>query len=209
MGRLFQLDNPVWRLLNKITDVLILSLLFVVTGIFVITTGASLVSLYYNMFKLSDDREGHIVSGYFKTFKECFKKVTPMWCVCLLVGLILFGDIYICFKMPSPLGSFMIAFVAIIVVVFAMIITYLFPFLAMCEGDIKKILYLSFMMSVKEFLRTLFMIFITGIMIAVGLFVSAPFLVVAPGVIALSHIYIFKEIFNKYNMQLEERESAV
>ena len=49
------------------------------------------------------------------------------------------------------------------------------------------------------------MLFITFIMLAVGVFVTAPFLIVAPGVIALSHVYIFRTIFTKYGMKEDEK----
>ena len=42
-------------------------------------------------------------------------------------------------------------------------------------------------------------------MFAVGVFVTAPFFIVAPGVIALSHVYIFRTIFNKYGMKEDEK----
>lgn len=204
MSNIFNLESPLWNILNKITDIIVLSLLFVITSIPVITIGAALTSLYYQMFRLSEDTEGNIVKGYFKTFGENLKKSTPVWIVCLLAGLFLVGDFYICIKMQMPAAHFFMAVLAVVVIIYVMFLTYFFPLLSRCIADTGKIAFMAFMMSVKELPRTIFMIFITGIMIAVGIFVTAPFLVVAPGVIAFSHVFIFRDIFNKYNMKVEE-----
>lgn len=204
MSSIFHLDSPLWNILNKITDVIVLSLLFIITSIPVVTAGAALTALYYQMFRLSEDTEGNIVRGYFKTFGENFKKATPAWIVCLLTGLLLAGDFYICIKMQMPAARFFMAVLLVAAVLFGMFLTYFFPLLSRCIADNKKIAFMAFMMSVKEFPRTVFMIFITGIMIAVGIFVTAPFLAVAPGVIAFSHVFIFRDIFHKYNMKVEE-----
>ncbi len=204
MSNIFHLDSPLWNILNKITDVIILSLLFLVTSVPVITAGAALTALYYQMFRLSEDTEGNVIKGYFKTFGENFKKATPAWTACLLVGGFLAGDLYICMKMQMPAAHFFMAVLSVVAVFYVMFITYFFPLLSKCIADTKKIAFMAFMMSVKELPRTVFMLFITGIMIAVGFFVTAPFLIVAPGVITFSHVFIFRDIFNKYNMKVEE-----
>ena len=96
MGKILSIDSPLWMILNKITDTIVLSLLFIVTSVPIVTMGSSLCALYYMMFRIADNTEGHIVRGYFKASKENFKKSTPVWLMCLLAGLVLAGDIYIC-----------------------------------------------------------------------------------------------------------------
>lgn len=204
MSKILSIDSPLWMVLNKLTDTIVLSLLFIITSIPVITVGASLSALYYMMFRIIDDTEGHIVQGYLKAFKENFKKATPVWLLCIAAGLILAGDVYICVKMQFAAAGFILACVAVITVLFAMLLLYIFPLISKCIADTRQIIFMAFMMSIREFPRTAFMLFITVIMLAVGIFVAAPFLIVAPGVIALSHAYIFRDIFNKYNMKVSE-----
>lgn len=205
MGKILSIDSPLWMILNKITDTIVLSLLFIVTSVPIVTMGSSLCALYYMMFRIADNTEGHIVRGYFKAFKENFKKSTPVWLMCLLAGLVLAGDIYICLRMQNPASGFILAAAWVIIVLYAMLVLYIFPLLSKCTGDTRQIIFMAFMMSIKEWWRTLFMLFITVIMFAVGVFVTAPFFIVAPGVIALSHVYIFRTIFNKYGMKEDEK----
>lgn len=203
MSNIFNLESPLWNILNKITDVIILSLLFIVTSIPLVTIGASLTALYYQMFRLSENTEGNIVKGYLKSFAENFKKATPVWLACLFAGAFLAGDLLICIKMKMPAATFFMAVISVLALFYVMFITYLFPLLSRCIASTKKVVFMAFMMSVKELPRTIFLVFITGIMTAVGVFVTAPFLAVAPGVIAFSHVFIFREIFDKYDMKVE------
>lgn len=205
MSKILSIDSPLWAILNKMTDTIVLSLLFIVTSIPIVTMGSSLCALYYMMFRIADNTEGHVVRGYFKAFKENFKKSTPVWLLCLFTGLVLAGDIFICVKAQVPMAGFILAAAGVLTILYMMLVLYLFPLLAKCTGDIRQLAFMAFMMSIKEWWRTIFMLFITFIMFAVGVFVTAPFLIVAPGVIALSHVYIFRTIFAKYGMKEEER----
>ena len=196
MSKILSIDSPLWMILNKLTDTIVLSLLFILT---------SLCALYYMMFRIADNTEGHVVRGYFKAFKENFKKSTPVWLVCLFIGLVLVGDIYICVRMQTPAAGFILAVAGVIAVIYMMLVLYMFPMLSKCMADTRQLVFMAFMMSIKEWWRTIFMLFITFIMLAVGVFVTAPFLIVAPGVIALSHVYIFRTIFTKYGMKEDEK----
>jgi len=205
MSKILSIDSPLWMILNKLTDTIVLSLLFILTSIPIVTMGSSLCAIYYMMFRIADNTEGHVVRGYFKAFKENFKKSTPVWLVCLFIGLVLAGDIYICVMMQTPAAGFILAVAGVIAVIYMMLVLYMFPMLSKCKADTRQLVFMAFMMSIKEWWRTIFMLFITFIMLAVGVFVTAPFLIVAPGVIALSHVYIFRTIFTKYGMKEDEK----
>lgn len=209
MGKILNYDGPVWNTLGKLTDIIILSLLFIVTSLPVITGGAALVALYDNMIHLSEDKENAVIKGFYKSFAANFKKVTPVWLLSLLIGIFLAGDIYICISAGSQIISLLIGPIAVLAVVYLMFATYFFPLISRLDADIRKIAYLSFMFSIKEFPRTLFLMFITAIMICVGIFVTAPFLVVAPGVIAFSHAFIFRDIFKKYGITEKGENDAL
>lgn len=200
MGKYLNCDGPVWTTLLKFTDILILSLLFAVTSLPVFTAGAALTALYDNMILLSEDKEDSCLKGFFRSFRQNFKKATPMWIACLIVSGFLAGDVYICMISETKAMAFLMGPFFILAVLFVMFVTYFFPLLSRLDADVRRVAYLAFMLSIKEFLRTLFLIFITAIMISVGVFVTAPFLLLAPGIIAFSHAFIFRDIFKKYGM---------
>ena len=62
MAKIFDLDNPVWRFMGKVFDMMVLTVLWVVTSLPVVTIGASTTALYYVGMKLARDDEGYILS---------------------------------------------------------------------------------------------------------------------------------------------------
>ena len=197
MNRILGVDGPVWEFLGKMTDVMILSLLFILTSLPVFTIGASLTALYIMMFRLSDDTEGSVIKGYFRAFKENIKRVTPVFLLMLFVLLFLMGDLYITAFTDMPGGRFFMPAAVIFLIIYLFFWHYFFPLFSKLKLPLKKILMLSFLMPVRELPRTVFMLFISFIMICVGVFVCAPFLLVVPGVVAFSHALLFRGVFLK------------
>ena len=69
---LFNYDNPVWRFIGKLGDLIILNVLWLITSIPIVTIGASTTALYYVTLKLVRDEDGYTIRSFFKSFKENF-----------------------------------------------------------------------------------------------------------------------------------------
>ena len=52
MNRIFDMDNPLWRFLGKLADLMILNILFLLCSIPIFTIGASLTGVYYVCLKI-------------------------------------------------------------------------------------------------------------------------------------------------------------
>lgn len=81
MKKLFSLDNPVLRFLDKMADLIILNLLFVVCSIPVITLGASATAMCYVTLKMRDEEEGSVFRSFFKAFRQNFVQATLIWII--------------------------------------------------------------------------------------------------------------------------------
>ncbi len=88
------LNNPVGRFIAKAFDLAILNVLFIITCIPVFTIGCAITSLYQIMLNLVRDEEGAIVKGYFRAFKENFKKATLCFLPMLVIAVILLWNLY-------------------------------------------------------------------------------------------------------------------
>ena len=66
MGRLFDLENPFWSFMGKLTDMMILTVVWFVCCLPVVTAGAATTALYYVLMKLSVNREGYVLKDFFK-----------------------------------------------------------------------------------------------------------------------------------------------
>ena len=61
MGKFFNLDSPVMRVLGKAADLMILNLVFIACCLPIVTIGASITALSYVTLKMADGTEGYIL----------------------------------------------------------------------------------------------------------------------------------------------------
>lgn len=101
------LENPIVQVISRITDFIILNLMWILCSIPIITIGASTTALYTVMLKIVKNEEGYIVKGFFKAFRENFKQSTLMWLIFLAVGFVLMIDFSALRLMPVQAASFM------------------------------------------------------------------------------------------------------
>ena len=80
------LNNSVVKFLNKMTDILVLNLLFIFTSLPVFTIGASLSAMYAVSLRSVRYGDGYVVKTYFKAFKQSFKQSTAAFLVTAAAG---------------------------------------------------------------------------------------------------------------------------
>ena len=79
MAEFFNLDNPIWRFMGKVFDIMVLTVLWVVTSLPVFTIGASTTALYYAGMKLAKDQEGYVRE---KIFFILFERISDRQHLC-------------------------------------------------------------------------------------------------------------------------------
>ena len=72
---LFNYDNPVWRFIGKLGDLIILNVLWIVCSIPIFTIGASTTAVYYVTLKMVRDEEDSTIKSFFRSFKRDRKSV--------------------------------------------------------------------------------------------------------------------------------------
>lgn len=206
MGGLFNLDNPVWRFIGKLADVFILSILWFVCCIPIITIGASTTAMYYVTLKLAEDNEGYTVRGFFKSFVMNFKQSTIVWLILLVVGLLLGFDIVFFLRMESNAGMILAALVGAILIMYVFVLTYIFPIIARFYNTTKRTFLNALLMSIRHLLMTICAIVINVAVWGLSLTIIPPLIMVAPGLSAFLCSYPIAKVFSNY-MPKEETVS--
>ncbi|HJC62176.1 MAG TPA: DUF624 domain-containing protein [Candidatus Blautia merdavium] len=202
MKNLFNIDNPVWRFMGKLTDLAVLSGLWVLFSLPVVTVGPATAALYYVTLKLANDEEGYTVRSFFHGFRENLIPGIPLGIGAVFVGIFLGCDLYLYSRIEGQAGTLLLCVTVIFAAVYLMILFYLFPLLARCDTDWKHLLAMAFVMSVKNFGWTLLMIVTTVCFLAIGLFVLAPILIAAIGGAAYIHSKILNMLLKEYQLGL-------
>ena len=87
MSGIFSPESRFMRYMNRLADLMILNLLFLLTSLPLFTIGASLTAMYTVCFRLGTDREGGTFRDYFAAFRENFGQATKLWLVAVACGL--------------------------------------------------------------------------------------------------------------------------
>lgn len=106
MGGLFDYDSKLFQLLLRVSDVVALSLLWLLCSLPILTLGASTSALYYTAMKLVRQRGDSAISMFFHAFKENLRASLPVTLILLAVGYALVVDYSLLAEKWGPARSF-------------------------------------------------------------------------------------------------------
>lgn len=205
---IFNYDNPVWRFIGKLGDLIILNVLWLICSIPIFTIGASTTAVYYVTMKLVRDDDGYTFRSFFRSFKENFKQATVIWLLMLVTGIILGFDIYFFLRVLTGNSMFRTMFTAAIgalALIWLFTFSYVFPLQCRFYNPVKKTLFNAFFMSIRHFFRTAGMLIMDGVLIVFTLFsvyFMPQFTILAImfgfPMMAFLNSYILNAVFNKY-----------
>lgn len=86
MKWLFDYDGVVGRVINRIVDSLLLSILWLLFSIPIITVGASTAALFHTANQVIRKEEGYLWREFWHSFKSNFKQATMVWILQIVIG---------------------------------------------------------------------------------------------------------------------------
>ncbi len=174
---LFDSDSPLIRGLSRIFDCMLLSVLTIICSLPVITVGAAVSACYDVMIRMALDRDNGIWKPYFKAFGKNFKKGTVIWLICL-VGIIFIGANYYLLSLEiegisEGVRSVIMVIVLLLTVLMGFVLIYVFPLQARYENKVGTTLKNALFISIVQFPRSIGLLFVNGIVVALGAFAPA------------------------------------
>ena len=152
--RFFDLDNVVWRTIDKIGKIFLLNLLWLICSLPVFTIGASTTALIYTSMKLSDN-EGYWHQNFFSSFKENFKQATALFFIYLAAGAFLAGDFLLGGRAGNSFGQLMQGVAAILFVPYFLSLLYVFGVQAKFVNPVKATIRYSFFVAMRNMKTTI------------------------------------------------------
>lgn len=206
MDNLFRYDNRFFEVLGKITDIIILNLICIISCLPIITIGASITATYSVALQMVKDQETYIIREFIKRFKENFKYSTKVWIIMILTGMVLSFDFYISRLISNEYISMILQFVLMIItIVFIFSLAYVFPIISKFENTIKNTIINSILISVQNLPQTILMVLI-NISPIILIFIMSDYwgqilflyTVIGFGLISYTNSVFFNKIFEKY-----------
>ncbi len=198
MDKIFNYDNGFFRGLNKVVDMVILSICWIIACIPVFTIGAASVALYDTARRVIHHDEGYVWSGFWGSFKRNFKQAEKTWIIQLVIILILLGDIYITWmglKAGQSWGALNVVFIIMALFITAWSI-YTFAYVSRFEQTAKITLKNTFLILIANLPWTVVVIFIFGVSLVL-LYLLPIVIIILPTAVALAYEWIFERIFRK------------
>lgn len=202
MSRLFDAGGKPMLVLSQIFDVLILSLIFLVFCVPVVTIGPALCALYHTSAKLISQRKGYLFRGFVHSFRINFKQAFPAWLILLAVMMLMGGNVY--YALTAWKGIFQVIMIAVylsVLIVAIMFTGFIFPTVATFECKFRQIFSNAMVMAVTHPLVAIGQFFLVSLFYlgVVYSFAAFPFLLfVLPVFFAWLQQKMLVKVFAEY-----------
>lgn len=199
--------------MSRVADLIMLNIVFIICCIPIVTIGASVTAMHYVTLKMVRNEESYIIRGFFKSFKENFKQSTIIWLIMLAAGVLLVFD-FIIIRQTGTEGFMKIIYYALFMILFVytMVLTYIFPLLSKFENSIKNTFKNALFMSIRHLPWTILLIIVSFGPAIATLLISVVFvygmlvwIMVGFALLAYINSFMFMKIFDHY-MPSEEDE---
>jgi len=158
MRFLFDPDSLIMQIISRFCDIVILNVVFLLTCLPIFTIGAAHTALYDVVFRMDTEREGKMLSTYFRSFGENFRQSTALWLVLFLFG----AATYVNMTRFSFLGEssyslgyalFIVSMLVLLLEVF--IFSYGFPLLSRFRNSTRRTALNALLLAIGNLPRTL------------------------------------------------------
>ena len=216
MSKWFSIDSPLMVGLSKLSDLVILSFLWFVCCIPVVTIGASTTAMYYVAMKIVRNEEDvKVTSTFFHGFKSNFKQATALNLISLALGAVLAADCWYWFFAKGSMATISFGIFAAMFIWLLCIMFYVYPLQAQFYNTVKQTLINGAILSMRKFPITV-IIFVLNILPLILGFFSLTLLVqtlpiwilLAPGVVAVINSKFFVKMFDPFLKAAKEQQEA-
>lgn len=205
MNGIFSIDGPVGRALSRFTDLLTLSVLWIVCSIPLVTLGASTTALYTMTLRIVRNEEGKISDGFLRAFKENFKNATIIHLILAAFTFLISFYVTVIGVLPEGMQTFFYGASLLFILLLLMEIQFVYPVQARFENTIWNVMKIAWLMAAGHLPVFLLTVLITGLpvwtlLLNTGLFIRMlpAWILVGPGLIAWLNSYLFQYCFKKY-----------
>jgi len=200
MSNFLSLDSPIIQFLNKVCDLLFLSVVYTICCIPIITIGPATTALYYATVKVIRRERGYLMREFFHSFKTNFKSGSFVTIILLLAYGILYVDREYAQALSETSGKMGFAMSCIFNAMFLIVVLvtlYVFPVLSRFTVKGLQLLKTSFFMSIRHLPSTILVAVVVGGTLFILRVIPMLFFIL-PGVAALLSSFMIERVFRKY-----------
>ncbi|HHV10791.1 MAG TPA: YesL family protein [Clostridiales bacterium] len=196
----FSPDNAFFRLMTKVCQGAVLSLLWLLCSLPLFTAGAATAALSSVMLRLVRDEEGYLFQSFFKAFLTHFKQATAVWLLFVAALILIGGDIFFFVRMGSWAGILIAGLFFAVLIVLLLALQLVFYYLVWYPSTLRQTLAGSFRMALG-YLPYSGALLILLVCMGYGFYVSVPLMIIfaffGMGIFGYIGAYLWRRVFDK------------
>lgn len=160
--KFFSIDSPLYKFMQRLTDVFLLNLLWLLFSLPIVTIGCSTAAAFSVAMKFVDESEGHIWNDFINAFKANWKQGLPLGLLSIAAAMAVRLDFFIADNTEgNSLPFLIVGFLTAFFLLFSLI--YVFPLIVRYENTIPNSLKNSFKLGMKHIGRTILLLFVVAV----------------------------------------------
>lgn len=120
--------------MEKVADLIVINLLFILCSLPIVTIGASATAMHYTLRRWREG-QGSIAKDFFKSFRMNFRQATILWLVFLLLGAVLALNFWMVSSWTGPMYRTAMVMLIVFGAVLLAWVGVVFPFLARFDNS--------------------------------------------------------------------------
>lgn len=193
---LFNVNNPFWQFLNKMADQFLLSLLWMLCSLPLVTAGAATASFVAVSMRLHKNEERGIARDFFAVFRESFRRSTLLGLAQLLLFAVIAADLRACFIMQSGIGYFLMPVLAVLGILLLMTSFFTWPLVTHSGAPLLQIWKAAAWAALSYLPHALAMLVLAVLGAAVACMVPSA-AVILPGLVVYQYARVYVWVFGR------------
>ena len=200
MNKLLSPDNAFFTFMGRLFDLVVLSVLWLLLSIPIVTIIPATSALYYSVVKVVRRDRGYLAKEFWRSFRQNLRQgslCSIVVIVAIFVMVIDFNYALVLMGQGDIIGSaFFGVFLVISILIFA-ILMYLCPILSRFEMKFTGLFKTAFFLSARHIITTVCLL-ILFVVVLLGCYIILPGMFLFPAFGVLISSYLIEPIFKKY-----------
>lgn len=206
MERFFGPDTLFFRVMDKVGNMILVSLYWIVGCIPVVTIGVSTTALYYTTVKSVRLGEGYVTREFWSCYKRNLKNGILLTLMFLLAALVLWLDFRYTEKFFGDAAGAMELLYLLLAATAVGLVIYIFPVLSRFTMGKLECFKLALFMVFKHLPTTLVLLLLAAGCIVGVILVPVPLLVILPGLGTFLGSFLMERVLRKYMAKPQTKE---
>ena len=206
MSSLFNTENRFWQFMNEVADMIILSMLWLVFCIPIVTIGPATAAVYYVMLKKTNDESDESPwTLFWRSFRRNIKQGIVIGLIYTALAVVIYIDIRFYAHAQGSLRPLLGSMTVVFGGMMLLMMPYVFGQLARFENTIRKFFVNSFYLALRHIIRSVLMAAVLVLGVAALLYYPV-LIVIVPALVMRACAWFLARSFEQHMPKEDAQE---